>query len=73
MGALYGGLVPARMRSKHWAGPLFGFIVWMIGNQLLMPAIGVTKKPREYTTKMRINALGEHLVYGLTLQLFCGN
>jgi len=73
LGALYATLVPAEVRSKRWSGPLFGLAVGLIGSELLMPALGLTEKPSRYTVPMRINGLGEHVVYGLTLQLFCGS
>lgn len=71
LGSLYCALVPANPRKGYWSGPLFGLAVGLIGNELLMPALGLNKKPRQYTTKMRINAACEHLVYGFTVQWVC--
>ncbi len=69
LGSLYCALIPASARRRFWSGPLFGLAVGLLANELLMPALGLTRKPRRYTTKMRLNGGCEHLVYGITLQL----
>jgi len=55
--------------ARRWSGVLLGLTTLLLGNDLLMPALGLTKKPSEYSIRMRANALGEHVVYGVTVDL----
>jgi len=71
-GLVYATALSAPLRAKNWSGPLYGLAVWAVGNEVLMPALGFEKKPAQYTPSMQAQAVGEHLVYGLTLQLLCG-
>lgn len=66
-GALY-GVTSARRRPRtiKWSGALFGIGMWVLGNELLMPALRLTAKPSHYSLRMQANSLGEHLVFGLT-------
>jgi hypothetical protein len=44
--------------------------MWLLGNEVLLPAIGIIKR-EDYNLAMQANALGEHLAYGLTTDLIC--
>ncbi|HEV7398182.1 MAG TPA: DUF1440 domain-containing protein [Pyrinomonadaceae bacterium] len=64
-GALYGAvseLVPAA--RVGWGLP-FGFAVWLIADEGVVPALGLSKSPAEYPIKTHAYALASHLVYGL--------
>lgn len=74
VGALYGALVyrstaiaQSRMNSGL-AGAFFGVGVWLIGDELLLPALGVLKR-EDYTAGMRTEALVAHLTYGIATGL----
>ncbi len=73
-GTLY-GIFAARHQTDSpgykFAGALFGLTMWVVGNRLLLPALGLTRRPSDYALRMQANALGEHLVYGLTTGLVC--
>ena len=41
--------------------------MWVLGNEIVMPAFGLTKKVRNYSLMMQANALSEHLIYAYTV------
>lgn len=69
-GAFYAVFI-ARRRSTYsrWSGPLFGLAMWVAGNELALPALGLTLQPPDYTLGEQVNAFGEHIIYGLTTEL----
>jgi uncharacterized membrane protein YagU involved in acid resistance len=58
------------MHKLRWSGALFGVGMWLVGNELLLPALGIIKS-EDYDAGKHANALGEHLAYGLTVDLIC--
>jgi hypothetical protein len=65
-GALYGALVYRSTANRAIENPFglgFGVGVWYVGNELLLPALGVMKR-EDYTTGMRTEALVAHAAYG---------
>lgn len=73
-GALYGGMVyrstaiaQSRILSAL-AGFCFGVGVWYVGDELLLPALGVLKR-EDYSAGMRTEALVAHVAYGVATGL----
>jgi hypothetical protein len=73
-GALYGALVyrstaiaQSRILSAL-AGLGLGVGVWYVGNELLLPALGVLKR-KDYSAAMRTEALVAHAAYGTATAL----
>ena len=46
------------------SGVLFGAILWVVGEELAMPLLGINNPPGAYTARMHAHSLGEHLCYG---------
>ncbi|HEX4424274.1 MAG TPA: hypothetical protein VH079_02670 [Terriglobales bacterium] len=69
-GVLYAMALQTGMFKPRWSGAFFGVGMWLVGNELLLPALGVIKR-KDYDTTQRANALGEHLAFGLTANLIC--
>ncbi|MGH9528953.1 MAG: hypothetical protein ACRD2S_03440 [Terriglobales bacterium] len=65
---VYATLLRPHMAKSAWSGILFGTGMWFVGNELLLPEMGLIK-PNHRTFQMRADALGEHLKYGLTTEL----
>ena len=66
-GALYGTTAAQKISKKiKWSGALFGIAMWILGNELLMPSLRLTNRPSHDSLRAQANALGEHLVFGLT-------
>ena len=69
-GAFYGMIAHGSKTRSRWAGVFFGATVWLVGNELFLPALGVINRD-DYTVSQKINALGGHLAFGLTTDLVC--
>ena len=69
MGGLYGAaaeLVPALTVG---AGLPYGASIWVVADEGVVPALGLSKSPSEYPLSTHAYALASHLVYGLTTEL----
>lgn len=69
-GAVY-ALLPNRFPFvSRFCAILFGAAMWLVADELLMPALGVTRALKNYSAAMQANALGEHIVFALTTDQF---
>ena len=64
-GVVYGILMRRRKRASRWMGAAFGTAMWLIGNELLLPATGILDRG-DYTLTTRVDALTEHVVFGVS-------
>jgi Protein of unknown function (DUF1440) len=69
-GAFYGMMASRGKRRSRWSGAVFGVVVWLVGNQLLLPAMGVIHRD-DYSHREKLSAFGGHLAFGLTTDLVC--
>jgi hypothetical protein len=63
-GALFGVLarrVPAPVVAT---GAAYGVLVWLLGDELLVPALGLSRKATAYPASTHAKGLASHLVYG---------
>lgn len=68
VGALYGASAEYVPFVRKFAGAPFGAAVFAGADQLALPALNLTKRPREYPLAMHGTELGSHIVYGMTLE-----
>ncbi|MCA1594417.1 MAG: DUF1440 domain-containing protein [Acidobacteria bacterium] len=68
-GALYGALAEAIPEVKAGVGVPFGAAVWLIADEGIVPAAGLSKSPTEYPLSIHAYAFASHLVFGLTTEL----
>jgi hypothetical protein len=68
-GAMYGALAEVVPAATVAEGLPFGAAVWLIADEALVPAIGLSRKPSEYPASIHAYAFTSHLVYGLTTEL----
>lgn len=68
-GAVYGAISELAPAARFGWGLPFGFAVWLIADEGVVPALGLSKSPAEYSTKTHAYALASHLVYGLATDL----
>ena len=69
MGALYGvgaEFVPMITAGR---GVPFGISVWLGADEGVVPALGLSKSPKEYPLSVHAYSLASHAVYGLTTEL----
>ncbi len=68
-GAIYGVAAEMLPAATAGAGLPFGAAVWMIADEFVVPALGLSKPPTEYPPSTHAYALASHLVYGLTTEM----
>ena len=66
VGALYGGLSELLPVVSAGMGLPFGAALWLMGDEVAVPALGLAKPPTEYPPEVHADALAGHLMYGLT-------
>ena len=69
VGALYGALAATKRDVTVAAGIPFGAAVWLVADEIGVPAAGLAKRPTEYPMSKHASALAAHLVYGATTEL----
>jgi uncharacterized membrane protein YagU involved in acid resistance len=68
-GAVFGltfGLLPESIRMKAWAGPAFGFLVWLGFDTTAAPALGLKERRWPHGRERAVFIL-DHLLFGLVL------
>jgi putative membrane protein len=68
-GTLYGVMAEFLPGATMGGGLPFGAAVWMIADQVVVPAAGLTKASTEYPLREHGYSLISHLVYGLATEL----
>jgi uncharacterized membrane protein YagU involved in acid resistance len=68
-GAIYGAAAEVLPLVKTGAGLPFGAAVWLIADEGIVPAAGLSKSPAEYPLSIHAYAFTSHLVFGLTAEL----
>ncbi len=65
-GAMYGAFIDPRFSRSLLSGLLFGATLWLVGEEIAMPLLGINNPPQHYSIADHANSLGEHLIYGIT-------
>ena len=68
-GALYGALAEMMPAATVGEGLPFGVAVWVMADEGIVPALGLSRKPSEYPASVHVYSIASHLVYGLTTEL----
>ena len=68
-GALYGAAAEVVPGVKVGAGLPFGLAVWVVADEGVVPALGLSKSPAEYPASIHAYAIASHLVFGLTAEV----
>lgn len=68
MGALYGLAAEVQSHVRAGFGTAFGTTVWLVADEIMVPALRLGAKPNEVSLKVHANALAAHLVYGATAE-----
>jgi putative membrane protein len=71
-GAIYGAAAEMLPAATAGAGLPFGAVVWLVADELVVPALGLSKPPTEYPPSTHVYALASHLVYGLATEIVRG-
>lgn len=69
MGAVYGTAAEfAPGVVAVGAGAAYGASIWLVADEVVVPALGLSKSSGEYPLAIHAYALASHLVYGLTTE-----
>jgi uncharacterized membrane protein YagU involved in acid resistance len=66
-GAVFGVLARRVTAPPLLAGVAFGAAVWLVNDEGVIPALGLSRKPWEYPTSTHAKALASHLVFGTAM------
>lgn len=69
MGGLYGAAAELAPVVTIGAGLAYGAAIWIVADEGVVPALGLSKSFDEYPLSIHAYALASHLVYGLTGEL----
>ena len=68
-GAVYGAVAEMMPAATVAEGLPFGAAVWVIADEAVVPALGLSRRPSDYPASIHIYSFASHLVYGLTTEL----
>ena len=68
-GGLYGAIAEVKPATTTGAGLPFGAAVWLIADEIIAPALGLSKSPTKYPLSTHAYSIASHLVYGLTTEI----
>jgi len=68
-GAIYGAMAEVMPIATVGEGLPFGAAVWVIADEAVVPALGLSRGPTEYPASIHVYSIASHLVYGLTTEL----
>ena len=68
-GLIYGIASEIAPMTTVGLGIPFGAAVWLVADDVIIPALGLAKPATEYSLSTHAYALSSHLVYGLTTDL----
>jgi uncharacterized membrane protein YagU involved in acid resistance len=69
VGGLYGGLAEIWPTLSAGLGMPYGAVLWAIGDEVAVPALGLSQPPTKYPLATHADALSTHFVYGITLDI----
>ena len=69
MGAVYGAAAEVAPPVKSLVGLPYGAALFVGADEIVLPVLGLSKKPTEYPLSKHLSGLGQHLVYGATVEL----
>lgn len=64
-GLIYGAAAEIAPMTTLGAGMPFGAAVWLVADDVVVPALGLSKSPTAYPLSTHAYALSSHFVYGL--------
>jgi putative membrane protein len=69
VGSAYGATAEYAPQVKKWTGAPFGAALFVGADEVALPALKLSRGPREYPLSAHLYGLTSHLVYGLTIEL----
>jgi uncharacterized membrane protein YagU involved in acid resistance len=69
VGGLFGGLAELLPIVSVGLGMPFGFALWLLGDEIAVPVLGLGKSAGETPPEVHADALSAHFMYGATTDL----
>lgn len=66
IGGCYGALTELSPSFSAGIGTGYATAIWLLGDEVAVPALGLSKSPTEYPVGVHAKSLASHLVYGVT-------
>jgi uncharacterized membrane protein YagU involved in acid resistance len=67
-GAVYAEAAELVPQVSAGCGTTYGTAVWFGADEVMLPALKISKPSREYPLSVHLEGLGAHLIYGTTLE-----
>jgi hypothetical protein len=67
-GATYGAVADVFPAAAMGRGLLFGTVLWLVADEVVVPALGLSKPASEYPASTHLSAWVSHVVYGITVE-----
>jgi putative membrane protein len=67
-GAFYGAAAEVLPPITMGRGMAYGAAVWLFGDEMAVPALGLSKKPTAYPVKLHADMFLKHMAFGLCLE-----
>jgi hypothetical protein len=64
-GGLYGALLSSARKLDLQKGAFYGLALWLLGDELVVPLLGLQEGPTAVSGEQHLNRFGAHLAYGL--------
>ena len=68
-GAIYGAVAELVPLTTIVEGLPFGAAVWVIADEAVVPALGLSKRADEYPLSTHVYSFASHLIFGLTTEI----
>lgn len=69
MGAMYGAVAELAPAVTSGAGLWYGTGIWLVADEGVVPALGLSKSAKEYPLAIHAYAFASHAVYGLATEV----
>lgn len=69
---MYGILAERTPAARTGFGTLFGSALWLVSDEMAVPALGLSKAPQSYGISTHVSALASHVVYGAATEFVRG-
>lgn len=69
VGSVYGATAEYAPQVKKFAGVPFGAALFVGADEVALPALKLSRGPRDYPLSAHLYGLSSHLVYGLTIEM----
>jgi hypothetical protein len=66
LGGAYGAFRGRKPKLDVLGGLVYGAGLWVLGDEIAVPLLGLAEGPRAHPKKIHAESLGAHLVYGIT-------